>query len=198
MKKYIVECLSTFALTLTVLLSLIKPSFPIPTVALAGLLLVVFVYSIGHISGAHLNPAVTLGALSIKKIKVSDALVYIIAQVVGAFVAMVVVYKFFGLPIPGLFVGGSVVILMAEAIGTFFFTFGIASVIYGSAPNQMSGIVIGGSLVLGILMASALGSNGVLNPAVAIGIGSFNWAYLLGPIIGAVAGMQAYKAIDEK
>jgi glycerol uptake facilitator-like aquaporin len=84
-------------------------------------------------------------------------------------------------------------IAFAELLGTFFFTFGIASVVYGKTPSAMSGVVVGGSLLLGISIAALLGSNGVLNPAVAFGIGSFGFAYVFGPIVGSILGMQAYK-----
>ena len=56
-------------------------------------------------------------------------------------------------------------------------------------------MVVGGSLLLGIAVAALLGSNGVLNPAVALGIGSFNVMYVLGPILGSVLGMQLYKRL---
>ena len=156
MKKYIAELLGTFTLALVVGLSL-AGSFPPATPLLAGLTLGLFVYTIGAISGAHINPAVTIGAWSIKKIGNKDALWYIVAQFIGA-----------------------------------------ASVVYNKAHAHVSGVVIGGSLLLGIIIAAALGSNGVLNPAVALGIGSFNLAYLFGPIVGAVFGMQAYKYLGSE
>jgi glycerol uptake facilitator-like aquaporin len=59
----------------------------------------------------------------------------------------------------------------------------------------MSGLVVGGSLLLGIALASLLGSNGVINPAVALGIGSFNVMYVLGPVLGSLLGMQVYKRL---
>ena len=93
----------------------------------------------------------------------------------------------------GVPVGGTTLIGIAELIGTFFFTFGIASVVYGKVSSQFSGLLVGGSLLLGITFASLIGSNGVLNPAVAFGIESFGLMYVLGPILGSVLGMQVYK-----
>ena len=196
-RKYAVELVGTFALAFIVLLSL-STSFVIPTPFLAGLTLALFVYSVGHISGTHINPAVTIGAFTLGKIKALDAVYYIVAQFIGAFLALLVAINMFGIPAPVLMASNSLVVVFAEMIGTFFFTFGIASVMYGNTSNQMSGFVIGGSLLLGIAMASTLGSNAVLNPAVAISIGSFNWSYLLGPIIGSILGMQFYKLVDKK
>lgn len=193
MKKYIAEALGTGALTLVVALSLASV-FPVSTPVLAGLLLGLFVYSIGSVSGCHINPAVTIGIWSLRKISNKDALFYIVAQAIGAGAAMILVSKTVGLA--PLTVAASGTVLFAEMLGTFFFTFGIASVVLERAHAQVSGLVIGGSLLLGIAIAATLGSNGVLNPAVAWGIGSFNLYYILGPIIGSLLGMQAYKYIS--
>lgn len=189
-KKYLAEALGTFALTLVVGLSLAMP-FPVATPVLAGLTLGLFVYTIGHLSGSHINPAVTIGLWSIKKISSGQAVMYIIFQAAGAFVAGLLVTSF--APAVQITVSGVLAIGVAEALGTFFFTFGIASVVYGKVSDVASGLVIGGSLLLGITVAVTLASNGILNPAVAMGIGSFNVMYLLGPIVGSVAGMHAYK-----
>jgi len=193
MKKYIAEALGTFTLALVVGLSM-AGRFPVPTPVLAGLVLMLFVYSMGHISGTHINPAVTIGLWSIKKIKGHEAAIYIVCQFIGAALALWLVSSVIGLPsqvtIDSFTVG------FAEALGTFFFAFGIASVVYGKTPGVMSGVVIGGSLLLGITIAAILGSNGILNPAVALGIKSFNFTYLVAPIVGSVLGMQAYKYIN--
>jgi len=194
-KKYIAEILGTFALTLVVGLS-VMGNFPLATPLLAALTLGLFVYSIGHISGTHINPAVTMGVWSIKKISNQDAWLYVVSQFVGATIAVLVLMYTVGAPD----VGGSnsVMVVIAEILGTFFFTFGIASVVYGKTQNHLSGVVVGGSLLLGIAVAVLLGSNGVLNPAVAYGIGSFSLSYILAPIVGAVLGMQAYKYLGGK
>ena len=193
MKKYIAEAVGTGTLTLVVALSL-AGTFPIPTAFLAALVLALFVYSLGHISGTHINPAVTIGAWSIGKIKPIEALTYIVAQFIGACIALLIAQK--GLaPVPALVVADSVRVLVAELIGMTIFTFGIASVIYGKAHQAASGFVIGGSLLIGIALAALFGSNGVLNPAVAFGIGSFGVMYVLGPILGSILGMNLYKYI---
>lgn len=194
MKKYIAEFVGAFALSFVVALSL-AGAFPVPTPVLAALTLGLFVYTVGHISGTHINPAVTIGAWSIGKISTNDAIWYIVAQMLGAGLALAKV-GYLGHP-GALVVESSLIVAFAELIGTFFFTFGIASVIYGRAPSQLSGVVVGGSLLLGITMAALIGSNGVLNPAVAFGIGSFNLMYLFGPIIGSILGMNVYKYLSE-
>ena len=167
MKKYIAEAVGAGTLTLVVALSL-KVAFPVATPILAGLVLGLFVYAIGHLSGSHINPAVTIGVWSIGKIKASEALLYIIAQCVGAALAMLIAGSTVGLPT--LTVTNSLAVGIAEALGTLFFTFGIAAVVYNKTPKDISGVAIGGSLLLGIAVAAMMGSNGVLNPAVAFGI----------------------------
>lgn len=192
-KKYLVECLGTFALTLIVSLSLLV-SFPISTPVLAALTLGLFVYSIGSISGTHLNPAVTIGLWSIGKVEHRDALFYIVAQCLGALISLTLISTVFVRgAIIGVPAGNTTTIGIAELFGAFFFTFGVASVVYGKVSSQFSGIMIGGSLLLGISMAALLGSAGIINPAVAFGIESFSFMYVIGPIIGSVLGMQAYK-----
>ncbi len=190
MKKYIAESIGTFALALAVGLSL-AGKLPIPTVAIAGLTLGLFVCSLGHVSGGHFNPAITLGAWSIRKISSKDALFYLLFQFIGAAVALLVTANTTGMPL--LTVSSSWLVACAEALGTALFAFGVASVVYGKSPSDASGIVVGGSLVLGISVAALIGSNGVLNPAVAFGIGSFNLVYALAPIVGSVVGMHVYK-----
>jgi aquaporin Z len=190
MKKYIAEAVGTFGLTLAVGLSL-AGKLPIPTVVVAGLTLGLFVYSLGHVSGGHFNPAITLGAWSIKKVDTKNALLYLVFQFIGAAIAMLAISNTTGMPL--LTVSSSWIVACAEALGTALFAFGVASAVYGKSPADASGVVVGGSLVLGISVAALIGSNGVLNPAVAFGIGSFNLVYALAPIVGSIVGMQAYR-----
>ncbi len=191
-KKYIAEALGTFALTAAVALSL-AGVFPVSTPVIAALVLGLFVYSLGHISGTHINPAVTIGAWSIGKIKTPDAFAYIVSQFIGSVLALILVNST-TIPVEASMIN-SLPVFFAEAFGMAFFTFGIASVVYGKTPAPMSGFVVGGSLLLGITFAALLGSDGILNPAVALGVGSLNLVYALGPIIGSIVGMQTYRAL---
>lgn len=194
MKKYIAEALGTLALTLVVGLSL-SGTFPVSTPVLAGLTLLLFAYSIGHLSGAHLNPAVTIGAWSIQKIKTDDAIGYLIAQFLGAALAMAILLGTVGMP--GLTISNGWMVGLAEAVGMFFFAFGIAAIVYGHVSRDHGGLVAGGSLLLGAAIAALLGSSGLVNPAVALGVNSFNLMYVLGPIVGAIVGMQVYKYVRD-
>lgn len=200
-KKYIAEFIGTFCLSLVVLLAVsMRGPLPIAVPLIAGFTLMLFVYTIGSISGSHINPAVTLGLLSIKKISVKDAGGYIVAQLLGGFLSLVLAERVLDITLKtvrtGAFDSG---IFFAEALGMFFFAFGIASVVYGKAKEHLSGIVVGGSLLLGILVASFSGALGILNPAVAVALSATTVVYLLAPIVGSVAGFWAYMyLVDSK
>ena len=87
--KYAAEFLGTFALTFVVWLS-VAFAMPFPTPVVAALTLGLFVYTVGGISGAHLNPAVSIGVYSAGKLKTNDAVFYVVCQLAGAAVAMTV------------------------------------------------------------------------------------------------------------
>lgn len=193
-KKYIAEFIGTFALSFIVLaaVSQVLP-LPIALPVIAGLTLGLFVYTIGGVSGCHINPAVTIGLWSIKKINNKEAIGYILAQIFAAAVAIVLA-RLLGMATPEAAAASFVApLFFAEALGAFFFAFGIASVVYSKVSDQMSGVVIGGSLLLGILLASFAGSAGILNPAVAFALNSVSIMYVLGPILGAIVGFNAYR-----
>ena len=194
-RKYLAEFLGTMALTLVVIVTIVS-AHPTLTPILAAATLGFFAYTIGGLSGSHINPVVTIGAWSLKKIVWLDAIVYIFFQFLGAFCAYLlssVLVNDINTKL-AVKVGESshLIVGVGEGLGTLFFTFGIAAIIYKRVPETVSGIVATLSLLIGIYIASTV-SNGVLNPAVAFGIGSFNITYVLGPIIGAIAGMQLYK-----
>lgn len=189
-RKYCAEFIGTFALTFTVLLSIGGTSASL-TAVFAALTVGLFVYTVGNISGTHLNPAVTLSLLSVKKISLHDAAAYIVVQVLGALLAMFLASQ---MPIAHIVVtaADSMTVAFAEAIGAFVLVFGISPVVYGKVHSAASGLVIGGSLFLGLRLTDGL-SNGVLNPAVAIGIGSVSAVYLLAPVAGGLAAVWCYR-----
>jgi len=192
-QKYIAEYFGTLTLTLVVILSL-SGVFPIATPVLAAITLGLFVYSVGHISGTHINPAVTIGIWAIKKINSSDALSYIMVQVFGAITALIL-SMVMGISYE-ISAESTLMIGIAETVGMILFSFGIASVVFGNVHKAVSGVVIGGSLFMGTAIAALMGSNGVLNPAVAVGIKSFSLMYMLGPIVGSVIGMKLYELVQ--
>jgi aquaporin Z len=191
-KKLIAEALGTFTLALAVLSSLQMEASIISTPVVAALVLGLFVYTIGGTSGCHINPAVTIGLWSIGKMKVNEAVQYIVAQLLGALVAFGLASTVFDNVSIGM-APESIPVFVAELIGAALFTFGIAGVVLGKVRDDVSGLVIGGSLLLGILLAAYFGSAGILNPAVALALGALNLSYALGSIAGAVIGMNIYK-----
>ena len=204
---YVAEFLAVFALTLAVSLSM-TPAFSeafaiIPTPVVAALVVGLFVYTIGSISGAHINPAITLGLAATRKIDLIDTLFYLVFQFGGAVLSYLLLYSVDLAPAVNI-VGASGDFLsmidgwetfIVEALGAFFLAFGVASVAWGKATQSASGFVIGGSLFLGIIMAVAVGSKGILNPAVALGIGELNLWYALGPIAGSMLAMFLYSGL---
>lgn len=201
LKKYLVELLGTFVLTAIVAL-VVNSSLGALAPVLAAFTVGLFVYTVGHVSGAHLNPGVTIGAWSIGKIKVEQVVGYLIAQFAGASAAALLVAKGLGVVLQQApeVIGwqAMVMVVLAEAFGMFLFTFGIAAVVYGKVAEAAKGWVVAMSLLLGILLASGFGSRGILNPAVAFGINSFIWVYVVGPVVGAIVGMWAYKFLASK
>ena len=111
---------------------------------------------------------------------------YIVAQILGAALAIGVGGLLYASP-EVLVWADSAGVGAAEALGAMIFLFGIAAVVLGRVPDAMSGVVVGGSLMLGVLWAAQT-SNGVLNPAVAFSLGSMSLAYIWGPVLGAVVG----------
>jgi len=190
-KKYVIEAIGTAVLTLIVGMAMAGVvSIPVPV--LAALTLGLFVYTVGHVSGVHFNPAVTLGVWSLQKISNRDTVRYIIAQFVGAGGALLLM-PFLVDTTTALQTSDSFRVGIAELIGTVLFTFGVSAVVFNKEPVVAQGAVVGGSLLLGIVLAVLAGGNGILNPAVALGIGSFTIMSVLGPIVGSVLGMQLYQ-----
>jgi len=193
-KKYIAEFVGTFTLAFTVLAAVVATGpVPVAIPVIAGLVLGLFVYTIGSISGCHINPAVTIGLLSVKKITTKEAAIYVVVQVLAATLAVAMVKILgFSLPpaLPNTLIGS---IFVAEVLGASVFAFGIASIVYGKVSDVASGFVIGGSLLLGILVSSLGGAAGILNPAIAFALNSVSVTYLLAPVVGTIAGFQLYK-----
>jgi glycerol uptake facilitator-like aquaporin len=171
----------------------------VPTPLVAGLTLMTLVYIFGPVSGAHVNPAVTLGLYSVGAVKMQDMLKYIVAQLVGAAVALWMLQSWSGLPSPeAVVVPGSV----GEALGALVLVTGVTTAVLTKLSGQVAGLVVGGSLFTGVLVASAM-SPGVLNPAVALGVGALSsdpmsWlVYVLMPLVGGLFGAQLAKYLQK-
>lgn len=173
----------------------------------AGLVLALTVLTIGAVSGAHINPAITLGFWTVGKVKTLTALSYIIAQVLGGFAALYLIKYFAGQPVESIAGKFDVKAFTAEAIGAFVFGFALVAAVYKKYDGGKLAFSAGTALLVGILIASAatlgvnqltqqpIKSNGIINPAVAIGLSSVNWAYVAGPVVGAIVGMNTYALV---
>ena len=187
-------------------------------VALAfGLTVLTMVYAIGHISGAHLNPAVSVGLVVAKRFPASDLLAYVVAQVIGGVVAAAVLFLIasgkagfslaggfasngYGAHSPG---GYSLpACLVAEVVLTFMFLVVILGATDRRAPQGFAGIAIGLSLTLIHLIGIPV-TNLSVNPARSTGPAVFVggwalaqlWLFWVAPIVGgAVAGL-VYPAV---
>ena len=190
----VAEFIGTFALTTAVLSMLTNGGDLFQTAAAAGLTLALMVLVIGPVSGAHINPAVTLGLWSIRKVETAQAFAYWGAQFLGAIAAWLLVESARDSGLPAIAGSGyDSSVMIAELVGTMVFVFGIAAAVNRKYEGGQLAATVGGSLSVGILIAAALGSNAVLNPAVALGIQSWSWTYALAPLVGAIVGASIYR-----
>ncbi len=186
------EFFGTAVLALVVYTILARTGFPFFTGMAAGVAVGLLTLVLGKFSNVHLNPAVTFGLWSLRKIKTFEAIAKIGAQMLGGLVAWMLLKYFLRHSLAS--IAGDDFdwrVFVAEATGAFVLVFGVASAVYQKYSQTLVGLVAGGSLFLGILVAS-LASNGVVNPAVAVGIQSWNWAYAVAPLVGAVLGANIY------
>ncbi|CAN5721390.1 hypothetical protein BH11PLA1_BH11PLA1_11780 [soil metagenome] len=169
-----------------------------------GLVIMAMIYAFGDISGAHFNPAVTIGFVAARKMALDRAALYIAAQVLGAVAAAGLLYVLLMPPAPGVLGLGvnmpaanvlewKAVVL--EIVMTFFLMLVIFAVSSGSKEKGlMAGIAIGGVITLDILFGGTL-SGASLNPARSIGPAlvmmrfEHLWIYIVGPIAGALAAV---------
>jgi glycerol uptake facilitator protein len=181
-----------------------------------AIILAVVIYTLGRVSGAHLNPAVTIALLVTKRFPAGDTFGYIIAQVIGASIGSLLFFLTVGMdavtigglgattPFPGIGYGQAI---LAEAIGTFVLMLAIMGVAVDErAPPGFAGLVIGLTLG-GMITVTGNIAGASLNPARTFGpflmdmlLGGSNlWAffpiYIIGPVIGAVLAAVFYDQV---
>lgn len=145
----------------------------------------------GSISGGHFNPAVTFGLWTTRAITTLRGVAYIAAQLLGGFVSWQLYEYLTGHDIvtkPG---SWNWKVFLAELIGTAVLATGLASAIHRAFTALEAALTVGAALFAGVLIA-ATASNGILNPAVALGMKSFHWSYILGPLVGGFVGINLY------
>ena len=231
-ERYLAEVIGTFLLTFVgggavVAASVVSAQTRQPVtlpwvlvIALAhGLILFIIVATLGKISGAHVNPAVSIGLASAGKFAWTDVLGYVVSQVIGAVIGAFALLLVYGLDaakvghLGGLALASGVGIwqgLAAEALGAFILVFTIAATAADSrTPAGWASLAIGISLACAIMFIGPV-SGAAVNPARAFGPDFANlfygvktdWlaflvSYLLGPIIGGVAAANLYAYVGK-
>jgi aquaporin Z len=221
-QKYAAEAIGTFWLTFAGCGSaVIAAGFPQVGIGLLGVSLafglsvVTMAYAIGHISGAHLNPAVTLGLAAGGRFPAGQVIPYIVAQVVGAIVASGVLYLIasgaagfdlakgfasngYGEHSPGQY--SLVACLISEVVMTMIFLFVIMGSTHGRAPVGFAPLAIGLTLTM-IHLVSIPVTNTSVNPARSTGPALFVggwalqqlWLFWIAPLVGGVLGGVLYR-----
>jgi glycerol uptake facilitator-like aquaporin len=185
------EFLGTAVLTLIVLAVTRMQGSPYFVALGAGLALAALVLVLRTVSGAQLNPAITVGLLTTRRVKAVPALVYVAAQLLGGWAAYGLYTYLLNqhMPNSGHFDSR---VLVAEAAGAFVFSLGWAAQVYNRYEGGKAAFVLGGSFAVGMLVAS-LASAGVVNPGIALGMRLWGWGtYVLGPVLGAIIGFNLY------
>ena len=227
LKKCIAECIGTFVLVVfgcgVAVATGCSDNAGIVATALAfGLVIVAMAYSIGNISGCHINPAVSTAMLVSGKMTAKEYIGYVLSQILGALAGAAVVGLFFGSfknlggntvqttltnaygNTASLFVG-----LIVEIVLTFAFVLAILGVTSKTENKAVTGVVIGLALTLVHLLGIRLTGTSV-NPARSIGPallqmigGNFAaiqqiWIFIVGPILGAVLAAVLYNFLEGK
>ena len=228
MKKYVAECIGTATLVVlgcgTAMLvgcDAASGSGYLLTALAIGLTIVAMAYSIGNISGCHINPAVSLGVLLSGGMEVSEFVAYVISQCLGAFAGAGILALIFnlggvedktgGFGSNGLAgVGGNPVAgLIVEIVLTFIFVIAILGVTSKKASHgSFGGLVIGLTLVVVHILGIGLTGTSV-NPARSFGpalVAAFTgnsapiaalWVFIVGPLVGAALAAFVYKALED-
>lgn len=219
MKKYLAEMIGTMVLVLmgcgaAVFAGAGQPFASVGTLGVAfafGLAVLAMIYTIGKVSGCHINPAITLGLLLSKKISGKDAALYMIFQVIGAIVGSAILYvlaKDSGSTTTltganGFAEGSLLTAFVAETVFTFIFVLVVLGVTSKGANNQFAGIAIGLALVLIHIVCIPITGTSV-NPARSIGPAIFQggealsqlWLFIVAPFLGAAISALVWKVID--
>jgi MIP family channel proteins len=220
---YIAELVGTFVLVLFIALIVsvyARTGIATPEFAVIGLLhafvLMMLVQTLGGTSGAHFNPAVTIGLAAVRKIGPRSAVIYIVMQVIGAIAAAalckVILSEVFQGPSLGnpsvshLLAGKTLLGALCELIGTFALVWAIMGVAVNErGARDWAGFVIGATLGFAVMTFGPLTGAG-LNPARSLGpaivaghfsggFGDFAVVYILGPIVGGLLASLGYKLL---
>ncbi len=210
MKKYSAEFIGTFALvffgTGSIIVNDQTGSLGLLGIALAfGTIITSMIYVFGNLSGAHINPAVTIALAVGKMINKKDATFYIIAQTLGAFFASILLSFIFptsstlGITLPSGSIEQSFIL---EVVLTFFLMLVILGVtLQGNKESKaLAGIIIGGYIISAILVSGPI-SGGSFNPARSLAPAIISselsslWIYLTAPTLGAILAVLGFNKV---
>lgn len=213
MQRYISELIGTFAMVFCgtgaiIINDLNEGIVSHLGIALTfGLIVMAMIYSIGEISGAHINPAVTIGFWASGRLYKKEVMPYILAQIIGAIIASFLLHLLFkdhdtlGATIPANTIMQSFIL---ELILTFILMFVIMKVSTGSKETgALAGITIGSVVALEAIFAGPI-SGASMNPARSIapaiisGHLNYLWLYICAPIIGALLAVLSCRVIKGK
>ncbi len=213
MRKYLAEALGTFALVFCGTGAIIinqQSGGAITHVGIAitfGLIVASMIYAVGDISGAHLNPAVTIAFWVAKEFPAKEIIPYFISQSIGAFLASGILNFLFptntmlGSTIPA---GSDMQSFVLEVILTFILMLVILQVAKGSKEQGMfAGLAIGFVVLLEAMFAGPICGASMnpirsLSPAIVSGHLEHLWIYLIAPIIGAVVAVFCWQVLKPK
>ena len=211
MKKYLAEAIGTCVLVLVgcgtaALIGCEVTGGYLATAFAFGLSIVAMAYSIGNVSGCHVNPAVSLAMFMSGKLSKKDFGGYVVAQVLGAIVGAaliaVIIGRNSGLGCNGLYEGNIAKSLVVEVALTFIFVLAILGVTSRVENSSVAGLVIGLTLTLVHILGIGLTGTSVnparsLGPALLAGGESLAvvWVFIIAPLAGAALAAVCYKAL---
>jgi len=205
MRRYAQELIGTFFLVATVGFTGIAAGPGVIAPLAIGSILMVMVYAGGHISGAHYNPAITLGVFMRGRCSVADVLPYMAAQVFGAIIAAsLVLFVKAGVAVDPFVAPHPAAALVAEFCFTFALVYVVLNVATAKATtgNSYFGLAIGFTVLAGAFAVGSV-SGGAFNPAVAVGATTMGllspsmlWVYLTADFAGGAVAALVFRALN--
>ena len=214
-RRAVAEVYGTFALVFFGSAAVVMESFPSAHYGLMGIALIhavvlsVAITATMAISGGHLNPAVTIGLWSTRRISAQDSFVYITSQLAGALLAAVAVRSMFPAGVAKFVLWGtptinsSITFTMAiafEALLTFFLMSAVMGTVVSKSAPKVGGFAIGFTLLFAMMIGGTF-TGAALNPARAFGPAVISGnldslgAYFIGPILGALVAAQLWDRV---
>lgn len=156
-----------------------------------ALALAVVAMFFGPVSGAHVNPGVTFGMWTARKITTIRGLTYIAAQLLGGLGAWQLFQYMTDKPLMARTTNFTTPIFVAELVGTAVLALGYTAVVTRAYDALQGALTLAAAIFTAVLIAS-IASAGYINPAIALGARNFSGVYILGPLVGGLIGVNLY------